>query len=578
MFYANRRALVAGVLSLLVTDAMQLLIPLVIKQAVDALTEGGAVAGTLLRYGGYILFMAGVMAAFRFTWRYFLLGHSRKVERHLRGWLYEHLQRMSMGFFQKHPSGDLMARATNDLNAVRMATGIGLAALTDALVMGTAAVAFMIWIHPTLAAIALIPAPIVVVVTRVYTRRMGRAYERVQNRFGGLTESVREAFAGIRVVKAYGRESWTREKIRTQGRHYVAENLGLAKSLGVFFPMMMVFTNLGLAIVIGLGGRLAILGEITTGDFVAFTTYLNLLTWPMMAMGWVTNLIQRGGASMRRINGILSMEPGIDDPAARGETFGEVEGRIEVRGLTWSYPEQERPVLEDVDLTVDRGATVALVGHVGCGKTTLLYTLARMLDPPPETVFIDGRDVRDIPLADLRGGMGFVTQEAVIFSDTIRNNVMFGREDVSEEQVWEALSITRMDEEVRAMDDGLDSVLGERGVTLSGGQRQRLTIARALVGEPPVLILDDALSMVDTRTEKAILGEVLDTRKDRTNLIVSHRVSTNRRADTIVVLERGRVVERGDHETLLREGPRYRRLYEIQKAREEAETVVGDVG
>ena len=570
-FRNNRRSLLLGLAGLITVDFLQLMIPLVIKRAIDTLTVGRATTGILLRYALMIMTIAFVMAVLRYVWRYLLFGISRKIEQGLINRLYRHLQTLSLSFFQRTKTGDIMARAINDINAIRMSTGMGLVALVDGMVLGMAAVGFMLSISPTLTLISLIPAPMIIFLTRILTRRMSIGYERVQRTFSDLTERVREAFSGIRVVKAYSRESWQEEKVQRIGRKYVSENLKLARTFAFFFPMMAIFTNLGLAIVIGLGGRLTILGQITTGDFVAFISYLNLLTWPMMALGWVTNLMQRGAASMRRINAILEEVPEIDTPPDTGKAF-RIKGRIEFKKFSLRYADQNTYAVRNLDLIVEEGQTVAVVGRVGSGKTSLFLAIPRLYDNSPGTVFIDGQDIHEIPLKTLRKSIGFATQEAFIFSDTIRNNVLFGRSDIPEEVLENALRTAQIWEEVQGFEDGWDALLGERGITLSGGQRQRLTIARAILLDPPILILDDALSMVDTRTEERILNEILASRHGKTNLIVSHRLSTISRADKIVVLGRGELLEAGDHETLLKTGKEYARLYEKQLLAKELET------
>ncbi len=585
-FVRNRWAIAAGLLSLLLVDLLQLVIPLVIRQAIDLLvarTEDTPFL--LLRQAGIILSMALAIAVFRYVWRRLIFGHSRIVEKALRDRMYAHLQTLSPSFFHRTPTGDIMARAINDINAVRMATGMGLVALVDGSVLGLAAIGFMISIDPRLTLISLIPAPLIVWLMRYLTRRMSRGFETVQKTFSDLTERVREAFSGIRVIKAHGREDWEYRRIREEGERYVAENMDLARTLAIFFPVMTIFTNMGLAVVILLGGRFAILGEITPGDFVAFISYLNLLTWPMMAMGWVTNLMQRGSASMRRINAVLKEVPEIQDPPPTQTTTGHPmtggdgapgpsAGAIDIRGLSFSYPGQKGPILHDIRLKIEPSENVALVGRVGSGKSTLLHAIPRLLNVPEGILFVAGRDICKTPLASLRGQIGFVPQEVFLFSDTIRNNVVFGREGIRDEEVMEALYTAGMLEEVEALEKGLDTLLGERGITLSGGQRQRLTIARAMVRPYPILILDDALSMVDTRTEERILNRILDRRSDRTNLIVSHRVSTIRRADRILVLDRGNLVEEGTHDRLIGLAGIYAALYEEQLRHEELEEEV----
>ncbi|MBW1816813.1 MAG: ABC transporter ATP-binding protein [Deltaproteobacteria bacterium] len=569
-FIQNRWSLALGLLSLLLVDFAILLIPLVIKRAIDLLTVNAATPSLLFHQGLVILGLAAGVAFFRYVWRYHIFGHSRKVEEGLRNQFYEHLQKLPPSFYHRTRTGDLMAKAVNDINGVRMATGMGMVALTDGVVLGLTAIGFMLSINVKLTLISLIPAPIIILLSRSLTRRMSKGFETVQETFSHLTERVREAFSGIRIIKAYNRQDWALERIRRQGETYIAENLRLAKVLALFFPMMTAFTNAGLVIVIGLGGRLAVLGDITTGEFVAFISYLNLLTWPMMGLGWVTSMIQRGAASMRRINGVLKETPDIAD-APHPIRPATVRGEIQISGLSFRYPGKNDHALKDVHLRVLPGETVALVGRVGSGKTTLTHVIPRLLDPPPGTVFLDGNDIRRLPLDTLRKNIGFVTQEPFVFSGTIRDNILFGRKGVSEETLEQALRKASFLDDVQKTPSGTETILGERGITLSGGQRQRLTIARALISDPPVLIMDDALSMVDTRTEEKILNGILG-RRNKTSLIISHRIPTIRRADRIVVIDNGRIVEQGRHETLLSQGGVYAELYERQRLARELET------
>jgi len=571
-FRANIWSLVVGLTCLLLVDLLQLLIPLVIRKAIDLLTTGMASEASLLKLGGTIMAIALAIALCRYTWRHLIFGHSRKVEEALRSKIFSHVQTLSVYFFQKYRTGDLMARAINDINAVRMATGMGLVALTDGLILGLAAIGFMISINYRLALIALIPAPVVVIITRVLTRRMATGFENVQRQFSELTERVREGLAGIWVLKAFNREAWQFEKVKAEGQLYVNHNLNLAKTMALFFPVMSVFTNAGLVIVIWLGGRKVIFGQITTGDFVAFTSYLNLLTWPMMAMGWVTNLIQRATAAMNRINALLEERPKIKSPPHPVRLNG-VAGKIEITGLTVRYSEQGHPVLKDLHLKIEPRQTFALVGRVGCGKTTLLMAMVRLLDVPPATVFVDGTDIVKTDLRQLRRAIGFVPQQSQLFSDTIRNNILMGRSHISEEQLRRALSIARIVDEIDQLEEGLDTIVGERGATLSGGQRQRIALARGIVENPPILILDDALSMVDMETENEIMAELLHIRKNKTTIIVSHRTTTIASADKIAIMAEGKIIDTGQHRALLERNELYKNLYEQRMYSEELQRI-----
>lgn len=562
-FVQNRWHLSTGLLCLLIVDALQLLIPLVIKRAIDGLTLKTVNPYILLEYGLIIMIIAVLIATLRFIWRYFVFGHSRKVEQGLRNKLFQHLETLSLSFYQRTRTGDLMARSINDINAIRMAAGMGLVALMDSMVIGFAAIGFMLYINPLLTLISLIPAPIFVYLSKKLTHRMSIGYEQVQSIFSDLTERCREAFAGMKAIKAFSLESWEYERMKEGGQQYIAENMRLAKTIAFFFPIILFFTNLGMAIVIWQGGRLTILGHITTGDFVAFIGYLNLLTWPMMAIGWATNLIQRASASMRRINQILDEVPDITSPSMPWH-IRSIKGKVKFERLYIQYPGKTEYALSDITLTIPKGQTVSLVGRVGSGKTTLLNTIPRLLDGIKGRIYIDDIHIRDMPLDILRKNIGFVTQETIIFSDSIKNNILFGRDKISNERLEAALKAAQLFDKVQSFEKGLDTILGERGATLSGGERQRLTIARALVSDPPILILDDSLSMVDTKTEEKILNQVLTLRKNKTNLIVSHRLATISRADLIIVLDAGKLVEVGDHRSLLAKESHFQKIYRTQ--------------
>ncbi len=569
-FVKNRTALSLGLLSLLIVDFLQLLIPMVIKNSIDSLTFGEAKSSSLLMYAILIVGIACAIAIFRYIWRYLVIGHSRKLEKALRIRLYEHLQTLSASFYWRTKTGDLMARAVNDIDAIRMAAGMGLVALTDGIVIGLATIGFMSYINIKLTLISIIPAPFIFYFTLIITKRVGKQFTEVQKTFSGLTESVREAFSGIRVIKSYNRQKWAYTRVEKKGKEYVNDNITLSKTIALFFPMMTLFTNLGLAMVIWFGGRLTILGDITTGDFVAFISYLNLLTWPIMALGWVTNMIKRASSSMKRINEVLTEAPEITNQ--KPNLFkGTLKGTIWTGDLTFYYPKEKNPALNNINLFIEAGQTAAIVGRVGSGKSTLMQAIPRLVETEKGMITIDGINLHDMDLRHIRESIGFVTQESYVFSDTMLNNIVFGRTGIKPRLIEDAIEISQLTTDIDSFPDGINTFLGEKGITLSGGQRQRLTIARALISDPPILIMDDVLSQVDTKTEATILRNILLHRKGRTNIIVSHRLSTIRQAHIIYVLKGGNLVEKGSHSTLITKGGEYAKLYERQQLSEELE-------
>ncbi len=569
-FVRNRRWLILGFLSLVMVDGLQLIIPRVIKWAVDDLTTVGIARIHLLRYAAYILALAVGIAVFRYFWRYFIMGTSRRIEEALRNRLFAHLQTLSFDFFNQAKTGDLMARATNDLNAVRMAAGMGLVVLTDVIVLGTAAIGFMLYISPRLTAFALMPAPLLTFIVLRFSRVIHRRFEAVQATFSKLTERARENISGMRVVKAYVQEGDEISKFSQVSREYVDKNLRLVKIWGAFFPIIMLFANLGLAIVLLLGGRFVILNSISMGDFVAFTSYLEILIWPIIGLGWVINLVQRGAASMERINTILKTRPTIVD-SPHVLSIERIEGRIEFRDLSFSYDDGFEPVLKHIDLTIEPGETVALIGRTGAGKTTLVNLIPRLFDPRSAQLFIDGKEIHSIPLKVLRSSIGYVPQDTFLFSDTVRENIAFGRLDAGNDRVRYVAQTAQIWGEIGEFGKGMDTVIGERGVTLSGGQKQRVAIARALLLDPPILLLDDCFSSVDTDTEALILAELEPLVESKTAILVSHRISTVKRADRIYVLEGGRVVEEGTHAHLLSLGGLYNSIYLKQQLESQIE-------
>jgi ATP-binding cassette subfamily B protein len=574
-----------GLACVVVTTGVSLVAPRILGYAIDDLMRGVTVPKLAL-YGTVLLAVALAGGVFRFLMRRILTGVSRDIEYDMRNDFFAHLQKLPLSYFQTHRTGDLMSRATNDLNAVRMMIGPAVMYASNTALGFVVALGLMIAIDARLTLFALIPLPFVSISVKYFGGVIHKRFEQIQAQLSEVSAVAQEALSGVRVVRAYRQEAAELDRFRLANEEYLRRNRQLIVVQGLFFPCMSLFLGLGALVVIWMGSREVIQGHITLGQFVAFHAYLMLLSWPMIAFGWVTNMLQRGMASWKRMLEVLETEPAIKDPdgvtdAAPGpvRTAG-IRGEIEFRDLTFAYG--STTVLSHISVHIAAGQTVALVGPTGSGKSTIISLLARLHDPPPGTVFLDGVDVRLLPLDTLRGAMGFVPQEPFLFSDTLADNVAFGLDAhpgasdravndsaAREERIVSASAIARLDKDVAGFPRGYDTLVGERGITLSGGQKQRTALARAVAVDPRILILDDALSAVDTYTEEEILSRLRGVMRQRTSIIVSHRVSTVRQADQILVLDQGRIAERGTHDALVARDGLYADLYRKQLLEEE---------
>ncbi len=563
--YRGRIAL--GYLCIIAQSGLSLAVPWLLKRGVDAI-QGGDEPRTLFRIAGLIVGASAASGIFLFLKRWILIGASRLVEYDVRQDLFAHLQSLSLSFYHRQRTGDLMARATNDLNAVRDVVGPGLMyGLTTATVV-VAALVLMLRLDPILTAATLLPFPLMAVVVSRFAQEVHRRSLRVQDQYGVLSNVAQENIAGIRVVQSYGQEEAEEEHFAAQNEAYLARNLDLIRYRALFQGSIGLVLGGGSLLLLWVGGMRVIRGGVTLGELVAFMGYLSQLTWPFIAVGWVISLVQRGEAAMQRMLAVWREVPEIRDglhvPAGRPR------GTLRFEGVSFAHP-GGAPVLSGIDLEIPAGTAIAIVGRTGSGKSTLASLVPRLVDPTEGRVLLDGVDLREYRLADLRGAIGVVPQDPFLFSDTLAENIRFGRADASAEEVHRAAGLAHLGPDLETLTRGLDTVVGERGVTLSGGQRQRTALARALLKDAPVLVLDDCLSSLDKSTEEDLLRTLRGVSRGRTVLLIAHRISTVRDADQIVVLEAGRIVERGTHGELLRLGGLYADLARRQALAEELE-------
>ncbi len=554
----------AGTGCVFLTNGIWVLFPLVLGRAAQAI-ESGVTSRKLLGYASLLLAIGLFKGVFQFLTRWIVIGISRDIEFDLRNDLFAHLEKLSYSYYQRHRTGDIMARATNDLSAVRNLLGPAIMYTANTLVLTAGALAFMISISPKLTFYTFLPLPVASILIQYFGRKIHDRFERIQAMFSEISARAQENFSGARLIRAYVQEDAEIEAFERENNEYIRRSLKLVRLMGMLWPTLELMLGYAVVLVLWIGGREVLSKHIGFGEFVSFTTYMGQLTWPVIALGYVINLFQRGTASLGRLNEILLESPEIQDaPDARDR---EIQGEIEFRGLNFSYDGKQ--VLHDVNLRIPAGSSLAIVGPTGSGKTTLVDLIPRIYDAAPGTVLIDDRPIREYSMASLRRSIGFVPQETFLFSERIHENIALGVDSATREDIHNAAQAANIAEEIESFPEGYETMVGERGITLSGGQKQRTAIARALVRNPRILILDDALSSVDTHTEDKILNHLRDVMRGRTTIFISHRVSTVRNADRIAVLHGGRIVELGTHDELLARNGYYSDLYNKQLLEEE---------
>ncbi|MBI3788381.1 MAG: ABC transporter ATP-binding protein [Ignavibacteriales bacterium] len=570
-----KKTLVFGLLTVVGSNIFTVAQPFFLGHAIDDLKlgiESGKIfGGDFLKWAGLIIGFSLVSGVFTFLTRQTIIVVSRHIEFDLRNDLLEHLQKLSYSYFQNKPTGDLMAHATNDISSVRNVLGPGIMYPSDTVMTFTMVLTMMLVQDWQLTLIALIPLPLVSIIVYRLGKSIHNKFTERQEQFSLLTTRAQENLSGIRVIKSYVRENFEIDRFASLSWEYLKKNLVLAKIQSLLWPLMFLLVGFSIVLTIYFGGLQVINGQITVGTLSAFLAYLVMLIWPVIAFGWVINILQQGAASMERLMNIIETVPEIRDTEKTNATITSIEGAIEFKATTFAHKNTLRPTLNNINLKIDRGMTVAMVGYTGSGKSTLVNLIPRLYDITDGELFIDGNDIRTIPLEVLRSNIGYVPQETFLFSDTLADNIRYGADSGTEEQIRQAAEISQIAKDIGEFPKGFETMIGERGITLSGGQKQRTSIARALIRQPKILILDDALSSVDTYTEEEILKRLRSFMKNRTSIIISHRISTVKDADLIVVLDKGAIVERGTHDELVAKGGIYADLHEKQLLEQELE-------
>ncbi len=558
-----------GGVAVIAYNVVRVIFPLIIGHAIDDMNHGVTQA-KIIHHSLRLLLVAGLSAIFLYITRQVIIGASREIEFDLRNDMFANLERQSAGYYHTHRTGDIMARTTNDLNAVRQLLGPAIMYSANCLVFTAAALPFMIHISPKLTLCAVGPLPLASVLVQSFGQRIHRRFERIQAMFSDISAKAQENFSGARLIRAFAQEDAEIASFERANQEYIGRSLHLVRLMAMLWPSLELVLGLGLMITLLVGGHEVVQHRISVGAFGAFNVYMVQLIWPMIAIGWVVNLFQRGTASVVRIDELLKQEPSIvDEPEVLAKAAPEIRGAISLRNLTFAYPTGGPTVLHDINLEIPAGSSLAIVGPTGSGKSTLVSLIPRLHDAPAGAILIDGLPIREYPLAQLRAAIGFVPQETFLFSDTIAQNIAFGSPDATQPEILDAATTAHIAAEILEFPLGFETRVGERGITLSGGQKQRTAIARAVIRNSPILILDDALASVDTYTEERILAGLREVMQDRTTIFISHRISTARNADQIAVLVGGRVAELGTHDELIARNGYYTALAEKQQLEEE---------
>jgi len=567
-----RREFLLGIIALIVTDTLTLVVPWLIKEFIDALS-GKPVKEQLFKYVTLLVLISLGLMLGRFGWRKYMFGLSRKIEFDILNDLFQHLLSLDRLWYQKQKTGDLMSRATNDLRAVREFFGLGVLILIDAVFVIIMAVAMMSFINIPLALKVFIPLPFISVLFFFFVREIGRRHKEVQEHLSRITERVQENLSGIRVLHAFVQEEYEKKKFEKLNLEYIQKNLRVTQIFGIFTPTMVFSMGIAGMISLWMGGKAVIAEEITLGSFVAFNGYLMLLSWPMMGIGYVFNLSQKGLVGMGRIKEVFSARAQIIDKVGNKNYIPD-QGELELTGVFFSYPVEEKNILKDINLKVSPGQTLGIVGVIGSGKTTLAHILLRFYDPVSGDILIDGKSIKEVPLKELRGCIGYVSQEPFLFSTSIRNNIALGMQNVSDSEIEEIIQISGLESDLKRFPDHIETLVGEKGVTLSGGQKQRIALARALLKNPKVLILDDSFSNLDSEMEEMLLENLMKNFINTTKIIISHRLSTIKNADKIVVVTEGEISEQGTHSQLMKRRGVYADLFRNQELTREMEIIL----